>query len=386
MSHAEHSKGIPRDFEGVHSEQDIAMPPALTETQQHLGQLLVARSVTAADALVDPVPKKAGWIRCLACAHRCRIPPGEPGICKVRFNLNGELRAPHGYVAALAVDPIEKKPFFHALPGAGVLSYGMLGCDLHCGYCQNWFTSQTLRDPLATAPPRDLTADELVAEAKRTGAQAVVSTYNEPLITSEWSHAIFSRAKAAGLLTGYVSNGNATPEVLDYMRPVTDLYKVDLKSFNDKVYRSLGTVLSHVLDTLEGLKARGFWVEVVTLLVPGLNDSEDEIRELTRWLARLDPMIPWHATAFHSDYRMQDTPDAKDELLLRAVEIGSESGLRYVYGGNRPGRVGQWEDTRCHGCGETVIRRFGFRILDNRLSAGGACPACQTIIPGVWQA
>jgi len=361
------------------------MPPALTRDQQNLGNLLSARTASAAPELVRSMPEKNGWVRCLACAHRCRIPPGELGICKVRMNDDGVLRVPHGYVAALAVDPIEKKPFFHALPGAGVLSYGMLGCDLHCAYCQNWFTSQTLRDPLATAPPSDVSADALVAEAIRTRSQVVVSTYNEPLITSEWSHAVFSRAKAAGLVTGYVSNGNATPEVLDYIRPVTDLYKVDLKSFSDKGYRSLGTVLSNVLDTLEGLKARGFWVEVVTLLVPGLNDQDDELRELTRWLARLDPLIPWHATAFHSDYRMRDVPDAKDELLLRAVEIGSESGLRYVYAGNRPGHVGRWEDTRCHNCGETVIRRFGFRVLENRLGIAGICPACQTPIPGVWQ-
>jgi len=361
------------------------MPRALTETQESLGNLLAPRSISGAASLVAPVPQKKDWVRCFACAHRCRIPPGELGICKVRFNAEGQLRVPFGYVAAVAVDPIEKKPFFHAVPGSGVLSYGMLGCDLHCAYCQNWFTSQTLRDPLATAPPTDVSAEELVAEAVRTGSRAVVSTYNEPLITSEWSHAVFSRAKAAGLLTGYVSNGNGTPEVLDYIRPVTDLYKVDLKCMNDKAYRSLGTVLAHVLDTLEGLKARGFWVEVVTLLVPGFNDTDDEIRELTRWLARLDPFIPWHATAFHSDYRMQNVPDAEDALLLRAADIGTESGLRYVYAGNRPGKVGSWEDTRCHGCGETVIRRYGFRVLENRLGPEGVCPGCNTRIPGVWR-
>src|SRR5262245_1481794 len=361
------------------------MPPVLTQAQQSLGKLLEARTAPAASSLIEPVPQKQGWIRCLACSHRCRIPSVELGICKVRANVEGELRVPYGYVAALAVDPIEKKPFFHALPGSRALSYGMLGCDLHCAYCQNWFTSQTLRDPKATASPNDVSAGDLVEEALRTGSRVLVSTYNEPLITSEWSYAVFSRAKAAGLTTGYVSNGNATPQVLDYIRPVTDLYKVDLKSFSDKGYRSLGTVLTHVLDTLEGLKARGFWVEVVTLLVPGLNDSEAELRELTRWLARLDPMIPWHATAFHSDYRMQDVPDAADDLLLRAVEIGAASGLRYIYAGNRPGHVGQWEDTRCHGCGDTLIRRVGFRVLENRLGSGGACPACATQIPGVWR-
>jgi pyruvate formate lyase activating enzyme len=360
------------------------MPPALTEAQQNLGSLLVERSAPAASTLVSPVPRKPDWVRCLACAHRCRIPPGELGICKVRFNQRGVLRVPMGYVATVAVDPIEKKPFFHALPGSGALSFGMLGCDLHCPYCQNWLTSQTLRDPLAIARPRDVSAEELVAEAARAGAQSVVSTYNEPLITSEWARAVFSLAKEAGLVTGYVSNGNATPEVLDYIRPVTDLYKVDLKGFDDKAYRGLGTVLARVLETLEGLKARGFWVEVVTLLVPGFNDGDAEIRELTQWLARLDPFIPWHATAFHSDYQMQDIPDADDALLMRAVEIGMASGLRYVYAGNRPGLPGNWEDTRCHGCGETLIRRFGFRVLENRLGTTGVCPSCATRIPGVW--
>ena len=354
-------------------------------SEQNLGSMLTSRSVSAAPALASEVPGKTGWVRCVACAHRCRIPPGEHGICKVRFNQDGVLRVPHGYVAALAVDPIEKKPFFHVLPGTDALSFGMLGCDLHCAYCQNWFTSQALRDPLATAPPHDISAKDLVREAQRAGSPTVISTYNEPLITSEWAYDVFSTAKAEGFLTGYVSNGNGTPEVLDYIRPVTDLYKVDLKSMNDRSYRSLGTVLARVLETLEGLKARGFWIEVVTLLVPGLNDTDDEIRELTTWLARLDPFIPWHATAFHSDYRMQDVPDTADALLLRAAEIGKAAGLHYVYAGNRPGRVGSWEDTHCHACGETLIHRMGYRILENRLGPSGTCPSCDTRIPGVWK-
>jgi pyruvate formate lyase activating enzyme len=261
----------------------------------------------------------------------------------------------------------------------------MLGCDLHCAYCQNWISSQALRDPAAVSSPRDVSPDRLVTLARETGARLVVSTYNEPLITGEWAHAVFSPARAAGLVTGFVSNGNGTPEALDYLRPVTDLYKVDLKGFSDRSYRSLGTVLPRVLETLEHLKARGFWVEVVTLLVPGFNDSDREVRDLTGWLAALDRDIPWHATAFHADYRMDATGDTPAATLVRAAEIGTAAGLRYVYCGNRPGEVGRWEDTRCHGCGTALIRRRGFRVLENRVSGDGVCPDCAVTIPGVWK-
>ena len=355
-----------------------------TGTSQTLEEMLFTRSVAADPALAHPIPGKPGWVKCVSCGHACRIPPGRPGICKVRMNDAGTLRVPFNYVGALAVDPVEKKPFFHVHPGATALSFGMLGCDLHCAYCQNWFTSQALRDSSAIAPPQDVTADHLVELALETHSRIVVSTYNEPLITSEWGKAVFAQAKEKGLVTGYVSNGNGTPEVLDFIRPVTDLYKVDLKGYRDKPYRSLGAVLQRVIDTLKNLKARGFWVEVVTLLVPGFNDSDEEIQDLTRFLAGLDPLMPWHATAFHSDYKMSDTPNTDSATLLRAAEIGTESGLKYVYAGNRPHEVGEWENTRCHACGETVIRRLGFRVLENSLELGGACPACGTKIPGVW--
>jgi pyruvate formate lyase activating enzyme len=351
---------------------------------QALEEQLKARSIPGGPPLVRPVPGKVGWVRCLACGHRCRIPPGQPGICKVRFNEQGRLQVPYGYVAAAAVDPVEKKPFFHVLPGSAAMSFGMLGCDLHCPYCQNWLSSQTLRDTASGHHPHDISPETLLEIARDSRARLVVSTYNEPLITTEWALAVFRRAKEESFVTGYVSNGNATPEVLDVLRPVTDLFKVDLKGFDDKAYRLLGTVLSNVLDTLEQLKRRGFWVEVVTLLVPGLNDSEPELRELTRWLARLDPMTPWHVTAFHPDYKMSDTHATGRDSLRRAAEIGVESGIRYVYAGNRPGDVGEWENTRCHSCGETVIRRYNFRVTENRLDDRGSCPDCGTCVPGVW--
>src|SRR2546422_6596268 len=182
-------------------------------------------------------------LRCYACEHRCVIFDGLDGICRVRFNRGGKLLVPHGYVGALQLDPVEKKPFFHALPGSLAMSFGMLGCDYHCSYCQNWVTSQALRDPDAVSAPEALTPEEFAALALRHGAAIVTSTYNEPLITSEWAVELFKVARRHRLVTSYVSNGNGTPEVLEYIRPWVDLYKVDLKGFDDKHYRKLGGVL-----------------------------------------------------------------------------------------------------------------------------------------------
>lgn len=323
-------------------------------------------------------------IRCYACGHLCPIFEGRPGVCKVRFHRDGKLYVPWGYVAGAHCDPIEKKPFFHVLPAARAYSFGMFGCDLHCSYCQNWVTSQALRDPRAIAPPRRATPEELVADAVALGAQAIVSTYNEPLITAEWAVAIFRQAKRAGLLTGFVSNGNATPRVLEYLRPWLDLFKVDLKSFNDRDYRRLGGRLQPVLDSIRLIFEMGFWLEVVTLVVPGFNDSDAELRQIAEFLSGISPDVPWHVTAFHKDYKMRDPDDTPPETLLRAAEIGRRAGLRYVYAGNLPGLVREFENTRCPGCGAVLVRRFGYRILENRLRDSGRCPWCGTPIAGWW--
>jgi pyruvate formate lyase activating enzyme len=324
-------------------------------------------------------------VRCHACGHRCLIPPGQQGICKVRWNAEGRLMVPGGYVAGLQLDPVEKKPFFHAYPGARALSFGMLGCDFHCAYCQNWLTSQALRDPVAGVGPEPVTAREIVAAALRHDARILTSTYNEPLITSEWAVEVFREGKAHGLVGSYVSNGNATPEVLDYLRPWVDLYKVDLKGFDDRRYRKLGGVLGVVLDTIGRLHAMGFWVEVVTLIVPGFNDSEAEVRGIARFLASVSPDIPWHVTAFHPDYRMTEGEETPAPSLLRAAEIGLAEGLRYVYAGNLPGGVGRFENTHCPACRTLLVERVGYRILRNVLGAsGGRCPTCSAPIPGRW--
>jgi pyruvate formate lyase activating enzyme len=325
-------------------------------------------------------------VRCFSCGHCCPISEGQAGVCKVRYNRAGTLYVPWGYTAGMQCDPIEKKPFFHAYPGALAYSFGMLGCDLHCGYCQNWVTSQALRDPNAISPPLEVSPEYLVRDALDQGAKVLVSTYNEPLITSEWAVAVFKEAKAAGLLTGYVSNGNATPQVLEYLRPWLDLYKVDLKSFDDRHYHELGGRIGPILDSIRRIHAMGLWLEIVTLLIPGFNDSADEIRRLTEFLAGISPDIPWHVTAFHRDYKMQDDGqrDTSMEDLLCAAEIGRAAGLRYIYAGNLPGSVNDWEDTRCPQCREVLIHRYGYLIEEYRLTPEGRCPRCARHIPGRW--
>jgi len=323
-------------------------------------------------------------VECFACGHRCPISAGFSGVCKVRFNREGKLYAPYGYVNAAYCDPIEKKPFYHALPGAKALSFGMLGCDLHCGYCQNWVTSQALRDVRSTLDFQSVSPRDLVAMALRQGASALVSTYNEPLITAEWAVAVFREAKSAGLITGFVSNGNGTPEVLEYLRPWLDLYKIDLKSFNDRRYHELGGRIGPILDTIRRVHEMGFWLEVVTLVVPGFNDSNEELGEIAGFLAGISPDIPWHVTAFRQDYKMTGPDNTPAETLVRAARIGRAAGLRFVYAGNSPGQTGDLENTICPHCGSTVVERFGFRVLRNRLSSPGQCPDCGTALPGVW--
>jgi pyruvate formate lyase activating enzyme len=323
-------------------------------------------------------------VRCHACGHCCPIADGQPGVCKVRFNRGGTLYVPWGYVAGVQCDPIEKKPFFHAYPGALAYSFGMLGCDLHCAYCQNWVTSQALRDPNAVSIPLAVDPESLVQDALSQGARILVSTYNEPLITSEWAVEIFREARRAGLFTAFVSNGNATPQVLEYLHPWIDLYKVDLKSFDDRHYRQLGGRLQPILDTIRSLHRMGVWLEIVTLLIPGFNDGDDELRDLTEFVAGVSRNIPWHVTAFHQDYKMTSPVDTRPEDLQRAAAIGRASGLRYIYAGNLPGQVENLENTYCGGCGELLIERVGYTIRKYRLTSDGECPACLVPLPGRW--
>jgi pyruvate formate lyase activating enzyme len=348
------------------------------------------------EALLDPltapaelaVPQADGSVRCTACGHRCLIRPGRRGICQVRFNDGGTLRVPQGYVAALQADPVEKKPFFHLYPGAVALTFGMLGCDFHCGYCQNWLTSQALRDPASDQSRfyvQRLSTAQIVEIARQSGAEVIASSYNEPLITSEWSVEVFKAARAAGIHCAYVSNGNGTPEVLEYLRPYLSAMKIDLKSMQDKNYRQLGGVLQNVLDTIRRVHEMGLWLEIVTLVVPGFNDSNDELWEAARFLTSVSPDIPWHVTAFHQDYKMRDRPNTSSTILMRAAEIGREAGLHYVYAGNLPGMVDEYESTFCPGCRTTLVKRTGYYIHEVNVTPQGTCPRCGMAVPGVWR-
>jgi pyruvate formate lyase activating enzyme len=242
-----------------------------------------------------------------------------------------------------------------------------------------------LRDPDAVAPPRHTTPTELVDLAFKHGAPVVASSYNEPLITSEWAVDVFKEARGRGLRCAYISNGNGTPQVLDFIRPYVDAYKVDLKTFSDKNYRQLGGVLENVATTIRMLKERGFWVEIVTLVVPGFSDDPDDLKRMAAFLASVDPLMPWHMTAFHPDYKMTDGYRRTEvEDLLRVVDLGKQAGLRYLYPGNLPRQVGEWENTRCHHCDKTVIQRTGFLVTKNLVGPDGRCPHCTKPLPGIW--
>jgi AmmeMemoRadiSam system radical SAM enzyme len=253
--------------------------------------------------------------------------------------------------------------------------------------CQNWLTSQAMRDPssdISINHIRKISPKEMVDLAHRTHASTVVSSYNEPLITSEWAVEIFKEAKAAGLMCAYVSNGNNTPEVMEYIRPYISAYKVDLKCMQDKNYRKLGGVLQNTLDGIKRAHEMGLWVEIVTLTIPGFNDSNEELWDAARFIAGVSKDIPWHVTAFHKDYKMTDPDNTDARTLLRAAEIGHEAGLRFVYAGNLPGQVGDYEDTFCPQCNHRLISRSGYIIHEYHVTGEGTCPNCSVKIPGLW--
>jgi pyruvate formate lyase activating enzyme len=250
--------------------------------------------------------------------------------------------------------------------------------------CQNWITSQAMRDNNAGIEPALTTPERLVATARQQGASLVASSYNEPLITSEWAVAVFKQAVQAGLKCAYVSNGNATRETLEYIRPYVSAYKIDLKSMSKKGYQQLGGVLQNTLDSIRLVHDMGFWLEVVTLVIPGFNDSTEELMDAARHIASVSPDIPWHVTAFHKDYKMTDPDNTTAAGLLRAAEIGQEAGLRFVYAGNLPGQVGDYENTYCPHCRELLIARYGYVILGYRITGDGRCPKCDARVPGIW--
>lgn len=331
--------------------------------------------------------KADGALRCTACGHRCLIRPGKRGICQMRVNKDGHLQVPWGYVAAANVDPIEKKPFMHFLPGSSALTFGMLGCNFHCDFCQNWVSSQALRDPASDSSMRyiqEVSPQDLVHFAVNSGAQIIASSYNEPLITSEWAIEIFKAARDSGLKCVYVSNGFATPEVLLALQPYLDGYKIDLKCMTDEKYRSLSGSLQIVQDTIKRAHELGMWVEVVTLVIPDFNDSNEELWDTARYLSTVSRDIPWHVTAFYPTYKHLDADRTSADTIQRAAEIGQEAGLRYVYAGNLHGRVGSLENTYCPHCQTLLIERIGYTLKGIYITNEGTCPHCGEKIAGVW--
>ncbi len=326
-----------------------------------------------------------GSVVCHLCAHRCRIRPGLSGICGVRENRAGTLVTLVGDSRVSAeVDPIEKKPLFHFLPGSLAYSIATVGCNFHCLFCQNWSISQWPREHRGRIPGERTSPAELVRAARAARCASIAYTYTEPTVFFELALATSRLAAAAGLGNVFVTNGYMTAEALALVAPVLHGANVDLKSFSDRYYRKVcGATLEPVLDTIRGMRERGIWVEVTTLLVPGHNDGDEELRALAAWLASVDRDMPWHVSAFSSAYRMRDVPPTATAALHRAAGIGRDAGLRHVYTGNVPGDP--FESTRCPGCGRELIRRRGFQVLASTL-ADGRCPGCATAIAGVWEA
>ena len=322
-------------------------------------------------------------VRCFLCNHKCLIKEGAKGICGVRENHGGTLMSlVYGKVIAKHVDPIEKKPLFHFLPSSNSYSIATVGCNFKCLFCQNADISQMPSDQNRVWG-EDMTPEMIVNEALASRSSTIAYTYTEPTIYFELAVDTSRLAVSKGVKNIFVSNGYMTEECLKDIYPDLHGANVDLKSYRDRFYKEqCGAKLEPVLKTLETMKKMGVWLEVTTLLVPGLNDSPEELKDLARFLADLDPSIPWHISRFHPTYKLTNTHPTPPETIRRARDIGYEAGLKYVYSGNLPGDRG--EKTSCHGCGELLIDRFGFHVRENRIK-NSRCPHCDAEIPGVWE-
>lgn len=325
-----------------------------------------------------------GAVDCFLCEFRCRIADGKRGMCCVRENRGGTLYTlVYERAISAAVDPIEKKPFYHFLPGSDSFSVATVGCNFRCLHCQNWQIAQLPRDHGGEIEGETLPCGEVVESALRNGCASVSYTYTEPTVFIEYALGIAALAKGRGLRNNFVTNGYMTPEALDALQPVLDAANVDLKGFDEARHRRrTGAGIEPVKRNIRLMREKGIWVEVTTLVIPTENDSDAELSGIARFLSSVDPGIPWHVSAFHPSYRMTGLPRTPIETIRRACRIGRDAGLRYVYGGNVPG--GEFGDTRCYSCGATLISRAGFRAGGNRLR-DGACPECGAKIDGVFK-
>lgn len=338
---------------------------------------------TPAPALAHPAmlsqPLKDNWVRCNLCAHRCKIPPARQGICAVRANHQGRLYSMvYGRAITAHVDPVEKKPLFHFLPGSSTFSIATAGCNFHCDFCQNWDISQMPKGAHGQIEGDAFLPEQAVAAARRTGSRSISYTYSEPTIFFEYAYDTAILAHKAGLRNIFVSNGYQTAETIAMMKGVIDAANIDLKAMRDRYYRKVcGARLQPVLDAIRMLHEAGVWIELTTLLIPGQNDGAAEMAEAAAFIAAISPDIPWHLSRFHPDYKMLHLRPTPADTLYRTAEIGKAAGLRYVYVGNLAG--GNYEDTNCPSCGQTVMRRFGFSVRSSL--DGDCCPHCQTRLP-----
>lgn len=320
-------------------------------------------------------------VQCNLCAHRCIIRPGKRGVCQVRENRGGRLMTlTYERLCACNVDPIEKKPLFHFYPGSRSLSIATVGCNFQCSFCQNYTISQAPR-LTGRVEGEAVSPASIVEAAQRSGSKSISYTYTEPTVFFEYAYETARLARPLGIKNCFVSNGYMTEEALEAFHPYLDAINVDLKGFNEPAYkRVIKARLEPVVQTLKVLKRLGVWVEVTTLIIPGLNDSTEELTRIAEFLADLDPAVPWHLSRFWPHYKMLDVPPTPVETIFRACSIGKEAGLKYVYTGNIPEAGG--ENTACSGCSREVIVRHGYYVAKNVLAAG-ACPFCGTPVEGV---
>ncbi len=323
-----------------------------------------------------------GWVKCHLCAHVCTIKPGRRGFCGVRENTRGVLYSlVYGTLVSENIDPIEKKPFFHVFPASRSFSIATVGCNFNCSFCQNHDISQMPRVSSMIAGD-DFSPADIVAMAKRSGSRTIAYTYTEPTVYFELAYDTAKIAQEQGLKNVFVTNGFMTPRAVETISPYLAAANVDLKSFREEFYKKYcGAKLEPVLNSLRILKEKGVWVEITTLLIPTLNDSEEELRDIAQFIAGLGVETPWHVSRFHPQYKMRDLPVTPLESLRKAARIGGEAGLKYVYSGNVPGDKG--ENTYCAQCKTLLIERYGFSVLANNLEKN-RCPKCKTPLDGVF--
>jgi pyruvate formate lyase activating enzyme len=325
---------------------------------------------------------EGGKVECFLCAHRCQVAAGKFGVCGVRKNRDGELMTHvYGEVIAAHIDPIEKKPLYHFQPGTTSFSIATVGCNFRCPFCQNWQISQVTKKDKRFAGGQALSPEEVVRVAKTRGCRSVSYTYTEPTIFFEYAYDTARLARGAGLANVFVTNGYMTAEALRTIQPFLDAANVDLKSFRDETYKKIcGARLLPVLDSIRLMHQLGIWVEVTTLVVPALNDSDEELGEIARFIASVSPEIPWHISRFHPDYEYDRAPATPLETLRKARLLGKEAGLKFIYVGNVWGEA---ENTDCCQCGKALLRRSGFSIEENRIIAG-KCSFCGAPVAGVF--